>query len=76
MNTKLSPLQKKVVKCLQDDFVLITDNQIKGAMVGNSKGEFHISNRVFCNLIDKGLIYQQLQYPFNYILSIAGQNYK
>jgi hypothetical protein len=70
---RLSQKQKQVIKDLQNDFVLITSNEVNGAWVGNSKGQYHINNRVFYNLLDKGLINQELQYPFNYVLTTLGK---
>lgn len=75
---KLSPLQIKVIKCLQNDWWLFTDNTIKGAEVisENGKEQFHVSNRVFYNLLQKDLIYQQHEHPFNYVLTLEGETIK
>jgi len=70
---KLTPRQKKVIKDLQNGYVLITDNSTTGAWVGNHKEEYRINNRLFYNLMDLGLIIQQYKLPFDYILTPEGK---
>lgn len=72
---KLTPKQKEVIKALQDDFILITGNDMKGADVAKGYLYFHITNRVFWNLVDKGLIYQTGQEGhFNFELTPLGKS--
>lgn len=74
---KLTPVQNKVIWCLQNGWVLITDSSMKGAEVGNTAKEcFHISNRVFWNLVDKEMVYQMLEWPFYYVLTQQGEKIK
>lgn len=70
---KLTPKQKEVVKRLQNGYVLITDCDNIGAWVGSTKDQFYIGGRVFWNLVHKGIIYQELGYPFNYVLTQLGK---
>lgn len=70
---RLSPMQTKVVKDLQKAYVLVTGNQLRGAIVSGKDGQYHIGSRVFWNLVSKGIIYQQIERPFNYILTAAGK---
>lgn len=73
---KLTEKQACVIYCLQNGWVLITDNEMKGAIVGSKQKEFHIDNGIFFRLVNKGLIYQELGYPFNYILTRLGKETK
>ena len=72
---KLTAMQKRVIKDLQGDFILITDSSGKGAWVGNSEGQYHINNGVFWRLVDKGLIWQDCsRYGHNnYVLTKLGK---
>lgn len=74
---KLTPIQKKVVSILQDEGLLFTDNTVKGAEVCDKNNKtFHINNGVFWRLVNKGVIGQQLQYPFHYELTPIGEKIK
>jgi hypothetical protein len=74
---KLTPVQNKVIWCLQNGWILITDSGMKGAIVGaTTKDQFKINNRVFWNLVDKGMIYQSLEWPFHYVLTKEGKSIK
>lgn len=70
-NTKaLSKLQKKVLNDLQNGYILVTSHQLKGGIVCSKGDEYYITNRVFWNLVDKGIIVQQSQYPFHFVLTV------
>lgn len=73
---KLTPKQNAVIWCLQNGWILITDNGHKGALVAGDKSEYHINNGLFWRLVKMGLIYQRLGYPFDYVLTIAGEEIK
>lgn len=73
---KLTPKQDYVIHCLQNGWVLITDQDYKGAIVGNHKNQFHINNGIFWRLVEKGLIHQELQSPFNFVLTNEGSKIK
>lgn len=76
-NLRLTPIQNKVIYCLQNKWVLITDNAMKGAIVGTTtKQQYRINNGVFWRLVDKGLIYQMSEWPFYYILTGFGEKIK
>jgi hypothetical protein len=72
---KLSPKQKEVIKDLQNGWSLCTSSDVKGAWVSKSKNvkEYHINNRVFWNLVDKGLIFKNFRAHFNYTLTALGK---
>lgn len=74
---KLSPKQTQVIKDLQTGGVLVTDSSTRGAWIGFLRGdnrqEYYIGNRVFWNLVDKGLIMQELGGQFNFELTDAGR---
>lgn len=71
----LTPKQSCVIFCLQQGCVLMTSSQYRTAWVGNTKGQFEISGRVFWNLVDKGLIKQTTweSDDFDYILTPLGK---
>lgn len=78
-NMKLSPMQKLVIKKLREGWVLVTNSGMKGADVAGKviEDKFHISNRVFWNLVDKGMIYQSgMEDRFYYILTEKGKTIK
>ena len=74
----LTKKQKEVVIDLQNGWSLVTNNEVKGAWVSKSKAdkEYHIDNGIFWRLVKKGLIYQQLSHPFNYVLTEQGKSIK
>lgn len=66
----LTRLQKDVIILLNQGWELITDSEVKGAQVCcSSNNGFHIDNGVFFRLVNKGFIYQQSEWPFNYVLT-------
>jgi len=73
---KLTPKQDYVIHCLQNGWVLITDCEMKGALVAGNKKQFHINNGIFWRLVEKELIYQLMHYPFDYRLTEKGENIK
>lgn len=75
---KLTPKQKKVVRDVRDGgYVIITNCEMRGAIIGRTSGDqYEIGTRLFWNMVDKGLIYQQLGYPFNYVLTEKAKNIK
>lgn len=70
---KPSKAQKEVIRDLQNGYVLITGNQLKGAVVGSSKREYIIGTRLFWNLVDKGLVFQNMYENYNYTLTELGK---
>lgn len=74
---KLTPIQKRVVSCLQGGGILLTDNEHKGAEVAYAdNSHFHIDNGIFWRLVHKGIIGQSLSYPFHYGLTSIGLKIK
>lgn len=75
---KLTVKQNAVIWCLQNGWELITSNDIPGALVVTKKHEYRISNRLFWNLVDKGLIYQGSwdKHRYDYVLTPFGKNIK
>ena len=77
---KLTPAQNKVINCLQNGFSISTDSEVCGAVIGTSDFEFNIGNRLFWNLVDKGLIMQDTAHrvggTWGYILTELGENIK
>lgn len=80
---KLTPVQNKVINCLQRGADIITDSHVKGAWISFPKSvsdmpDFHINNGVFYNLLKKGLIIQSLDIRenFNYKLTELGKSIK
>jgi len=73
----LTPLQNKIVWCLQNGYKLITDSHAEKVYVGNTKGEdeFCISLAFFWKLFNMGLIYQSCSRRdnFDYILTPLGE---
>lgn len=77
LNDMLTERQNAVINCLQNGWVLVTDWDSKGADVCNDNYQYHITNRLFWNLVDKGLIEQgNAQEFFNYGLTKVGQEIK
>lgn len=75
MDKKLTPKQNAVIWCLQNGFILITDCSMKGAIVGDTKRQYHINNGIFWRLVEMGLIYQCFR-THDYILTEKGKNIK
>jgi len=71
MEMKLTKKQKQVVTDIFNGAVFVCDSEIKGAYISgnNLKEDYHINNGVFFRLVKKRAIYQQIQMPFNYVLS-------
>lgn len=70
--------QNAVIYCLQNGWAMITDMEMKGAIVCGNKFQFKITNRLFWNLVDKGLIYQGnwTEHRYNYVLTTLGKTIK
>ena len=71
---KLTKRQKEVYNDLKNNgAIMITDSDYVGATVGFSrdsdKEDYHIGTRLFWNLVDKGVIWQQFRWPHGYIIS-------
>lgn len=75
-NINLTPKQKKVIKDLQNGGMLLTDRSYYGAYVYSPENKDYRINVVFYFLIDNGIIYQQLSYPFDYVLTKLGHSIK
>lgn len=73
---KLTPKQNAVIYLLQNGWELITNGEMKGAIVGNKDHEFHINNGLFFRLVNKGLIFQNPQADYWYTLTKDGENIK
>lgn len=69
---KLTNQQNMVINCLQNGFVLVTDSEHFGAAVADKKGHYLIGSRLFNNLVRKELICQEFSWPFDYVLTIKG----
>ncbi|MEM1337290.1 MAG: hypothetical protein AAGF96_06045 [Bacteroidota bacterium] len=68
--SELTKRQKKVVNDVFNGAVIITDREMRGAVIsGKGKADYHIDNGVFFRLVEKGWIYQQLRKPFDYVLT-------
>ena len=77
--TPLSKKQKGIVSDLQDGFVIVASSEHKGAWIskkGQLKGDYHIDNGVFWRLVKKGIIAQQVVWPFHYELTKLGKEIK
>ncbi len=73
---KLTPKQNCVIYLLQQGWVLITDQSMTGAIVGNENWEFRINGGLFWRLVNMDLIYQDLSWPFDYKLTTLGKKIK
>ena len=78
---KLTNKQKEVIKDIQCGACICTDSSMKGAVISypTSLGgkQYHINNRVFWNLVDKGLIAQGgHREHFNYLLTTVAEKLK
>lgn len=78
MAKELTPKQNAVIWCLQNGWILITDSEMKGAIIANNKLQYKINNRLFWNLVDKDLIYQGdwRNHRYNYVISKLGKSIK
>lgn len=77
----LTPKQQMVIELLQNGELLITNSanppyEKAYAGVTYRGPTIQISLRVFWNLVEKDLIYQQQTPPFNYILTEKGKSLK
>jgi hypothetical protein len=71
---KLSEKQKEVIEDLQNGYILITNAEMKGANVAHIDGTvYHINNRVFWNLVDLKLIFQDSSRQHSYVLTNLGK---
>ncbi len=71
---KLSKKQKEVMKDLRNGYELATNSDTRGAEVCHKSGnQYHINNRVFWNLVDMGLIFQNIEERFQYTLTELGK---
>lgn len=75
---KLTQKQNAVIWCLQNDWFLITDCELKGALVVTDKKQFKINNGLFWRLVNMDLIYQGdwREHRFNYVLTDLGKAIK
>lgn len=78
MGKTLTPKQNAVIWCLQNGWILITDSEIKGALVCTEKFEYRINNGLFYRLVEMGLIYQGDWHThiYNFVLTEKGKNIK
>lgn len=72
----LTKKQNDFIYCLQNGWVIISSNESKSVVCGNLKSQFTVSATIFWNCVNKGLIYQQSQSPFHYILTQEGKEIK
>lgn len=76
---KLTPKQNAVIYLLQQGWVLITSAYDKFVTVAGKSHQFNISITLFWNLVEKGLIYQSMNWEkdrFAYILTKLGKEIK
>jgi hypothetical protein len=73
---KLTPKQNQVINCLQNGWVLITDRDSKEIWCGDNEAQFSFGRWLFWNMVEKGLISQELTLPYNYILTSLGRDIK
>lgn len=73
---KLTKKQEIVIYALQNGFQLITDNSAPGALCCNEEVAFEVRSQVFWNLVTKDMIYQEMEWPFDYVLTDAGKKIK
>jgi len=71
---KLSPKQKEIVRHLQSGECLITDDMSAGYSIG--KQYVKINLRTFFNLVKKGIIFQDYNNHYDYILTELGKTIK
>ena len=74
ISRKLSTKQKEIIKLLQNKEVLITNE--KGIIITCGNETKKVTLHAFYNLVNKGLIFHQTKWPFNYILSRTGETIK
>lgn len=73
---KLTPLQNKVIWCLQNGWRLVTDSHAQNVAVGKKgEDEFYIGLAFFWKLFGMGFIYQSCSRRdnFDYILTPLGE---
>ena len=76
---KLTKRQAEVVGLMQDGWEFFTglseatNRQYFLVSKGYDKEQFNAS--VFSNLLSKGIIYQEMQHPFNWHLTELGESY-
>jgi len=73
---KLSLKQNAVIYCMQNGWSLITDRDNNYVVCYNKTHQFQFSLTIFWNLYKKGLIYQQINPPFEYVLTGEGKEVK
>lgn len=73
---KLTVKQNCVIYCLQNGWVLVTDMEATGAIVGNNKSQYRINNGLFWRLFDMGLIYQNSREGHAFTLTEKGKSFK
>jgi hypothetical protein len=78
VDMRLTKKQNEVIYCLQNGWVVVTDNTVTGAWIAGDTGQFHINNGVFWRLVDKGLLWQSthLKDRHCYVLTDKGWDIK
>lgn len=77
--SRLTKQQNKVINCLQNGFSIITGSEMTGAVIRNGEHQFNIGSRLFWNLYEKGLIFQDCGHghgTWYYILTELGKTIK
>jgi hypothetical protein len=73
---KLTRKQNAIIYCLQNGWVLITSKDHPQVLCCTKELEFWITSSMFWKLVNMGLIYQQLSYPFDWVLTREGKEFK
>lgn len=71
ISKRLTNKEREVIKLLQNKEVIITNKKKVLVTCGNDTKK--VSMPVFYNLVNKGLVYHQTEWPFSYVLSSAGK---
>lgn len=67
---KLTRTEKKIIRDILNGWALITDSSMKNVQLwGTGQNWYWISAALFWRMVERGLIYQQLEYPCNYIIT-------
>lgn len=69
----LTNRQKEVVKLLQNKEVLLTDNKNKVFVTCGNGNTKKVTPHLFYNLVNKGIVHHQNEWPYNYVLSETGK---
>ncbi len=70
ISKRLTNRQKEIIRLLQNKEILMVDE--RGILVTCGKETKKITPHPFYNIVNRGLVFRQTEWPYSYILSVTG----